>query len=259
LTVIAKNADPSLVTQGWVGDKPCLVTADTGAYVTVARPDIADGWPERQPNQRFTLQTVSGEAFPILKEVFLTLILGRRPLKIWVFVADITEFILGLDIMHAYDASVDIGGQALRLAVEVSLWSPEPRPSSLVVAKDQVIPARCEGIIIATLDSQMHQYSVWAPFEMIAIDVAGPFPLSDQGNRYLLIAMDYFTKWLEAYAILNQEASTITQALVTNLLCRFGIPRKLHSDQGRNYESRLLQDILQCLEASKTRSTPLHP
>jgi hypothetical protein len=49
----------------------------------------------------------------------------------------------------------------------------------------------------------MHQYIFRALFERIAIEVAGPFPLSDQGNRYLLIAMDYFTKWLEAYAIPN--------------------------------------------------------
>jgi hypothetical protein len=92
---------------------------DTGAFVTVVRPDIAAGWPERQPNQRFKLQTVSGEALPVLKEVFLTLSLGRRPLKIWVFVANITnDFILGLDILRAYDASVDIGRQTLRLAEE---------------------------------------------------------------------------------------------------------------------------------------------
>jgi hypothetical protein len=78
------------------------------SYVTVARPDITVRWPERQPNQRFSLQTVSGEALPILKEVFLTLILGRRPLKIWVFVADITnENILGLDILFAYNEFVD--------------------------------------------------------------------------------------------------------------------------------------------------------
>jgi hypothetical protein len=47
----------------------------------------------------------------------------------------------------------------------------------------------------------MHQYNVGALFGMIATDMAGLFPRSDQGNRYLLIAMDYFTKWLEAYAI----------------------------------------------------------
>jgi hypothetical protein len=50
---------------------------------------------------------------------------------------------------------------------------------------------------------QMHQYNVGAPFKRIAIDVAGPFSLRDQGNRCLLITMDYFMKWPEAYAIPN--------------------------------------------------------
>jgi hypothetical protein len=135
------------------------VTVDTGAYVTVARPDIAAGWPEKQPNPGLALQTVSGEALPILKEVSITLTLGLRPLKISAFVADITdELILGLDVQRAYDASLDIGRQTLRLAEEeVSLWNPGdgPRPSSQVVAKEKVIPARCEGIVIAKLESPL--------------------------------------------------------------------------------------------------------
>jgi hypothetical protein len=84
----------------------------------------------------------------------------------------------------------------------------------------------------------MHQYNVGAPFEKITIDVAGPFPRSDQGNRYVLIAMDYFTKWAEAYTTPNQDASTVAEALVTNFVCRFGVPRDLQSDQDRNFESR---------------------
>jgi hypothetical protein len=78
---------------------------------------------------------------------------------------------------------------------------------------------------------KMHQYSVWAPFKRIAVDVAGPFLLSYQGYRYLLIAMDYFTKWPEAYALPKQVVSTVAEALITNLFCCFGIPRKLHGDQ----------------------------
>jgi hypothetical protein len=91
----------------------------------------------------------------------------------------------------------------------------------------------------------MHKYNVGAPFEMIAIDVAGPFPRSDQENRYLVVAMDCFTKWPEAYAIPDQEASTVADVLVTNFFCSFGIPRELQSDQGRDFESRLLQESLQ--------------
>jgi hypothetical protein len=68
-----------------------------------------------------TLHTADGiwGSFPILKEVFLTMTLGRRPLKILVFVTNITnEFILGLDILHTYDASVGLGHQTLHLAEE---------------------------------------------------------------------------------------------------------------------------------------------
>jgi hypothetical protein len=128
---------------------------DTGAYVTVANPDIAAGWPERQPHPGFTLQTVSGESLSILKEILPTLTFGRRPLSMWVFVANITdELILGLDILRAYDASVDIGRQTLRLAdEEVSLKSSRagPRPSSPAVRNDHVIPAQCEGIVMARM------------------------------------------------------------------------------------------------------------
>jgi hypothetical protein len=76
----------------------------------------------------------------------------------WVFVANITdELILGLDILRAYDALVDIGRQTLRLAdEEVSLWSPGARPHpSLVVANDHVIPAQYEGIVMARMENPL--------------------------------------------------------------------------------------------------------
>jgi hypothetical protein len=87
----------------------------------------------------------------------------------------------------------------------------------------------------------MHQYNVGAPFERIAIDVAGPFPKSDQGNRFFLIAMNYFIKWSEAYAIPYQVASTVAEALVTNSFCPLGVPRGLYSDQGHKFECNLMQ------------------
>jgi transposase InsO family protein len=100
----------------------------------------------------------------------------------------------------------------------------------------------------------MRQYNVGAPFERIAIDVAGPFPRSD-----ILIAMEYFTKWPEDYAIPKQEAATVAEALVTTFFCSVGVPRELHSDQVRNFESRLMQEVLERLRVTKTRTTPLHP
>jgi hypothetical protein len=71
--------------------------------------------------------------------------------------------------------------------------------------------------------------------------------------------MGYFTKWPEAYAIPNQEGSTVAEALVTNFFCRLGVSQEFHSDQGRNCESRLIHEVLQRLRVDETRTTSLHP
>ena len=73
--------------------------------------------------------------------------------------------------------------------------------------------------------------------ERVAVDVLGPLPKTENGNEYILIAQDYFTKWVEAFALPNQQATTVAEVLVDQFFCRFGVPMELHSDQGRNFES----------------------
>jgi transposase InsO family protein len=61
------------------------------------------------------------------------------------------------------------------------------------------------------------------------------------------------------YAIPNEEVSTLSEVVVTKFFCRFGVQRELHRDQGRNFGSRLLQEVLPRLGVSKTRTKPQHP
>jgi hypothetical protein len=76
LSVVTERTGNRLVAQGWVTDKPCSVTIDTRAVVTVVKPDIAAGLPETEPSTKCALQAASGETLPILKEAFVTLTLG---------------------------------------------------------------------------------------------------------------------------------------------------------------------------------------
>jgi hypothetical protein len=81
--------------------------------MTIARPDVPAGWPTREPSLRCMLQTASWETLPALKESLLELVLGWNPIR--TFVVQITdEFILGLDFMHANEASVDLRCHVLR-------------------------------------------------------------------------------------------------------------------------------------------------
>ncbi|KAL7883281.1 hypothetical protein SRHO_G00009390 [Serrasalmus rhombeus] len=98
-----------------------------------------------------------------------------------------------------------------------------------------------------------------SPMERVAVDVLGPFPITDAGNRFIIVAMDYFTKWPEAYAVPDQSAVTTAEALVDNFFCRFGVPEVLHSDQGRNFESEVMGEVCRLMGVHKTRTTPLHP
>ena len=50
--------------------------------------------------------------------------------------------------------------------------------------------------------------------EVVAVDIMGPFPERNNGNSYVLVAGDYFTRWTEAYAIPNQEATTVARRVV---------------------------------------------
>jgi hypothetical protein len=59
----------------------------------------------------------------------------------------------------------------------------------------------------------MWQYNVGLPMERVALDILGPLPLSESGIRYMLIVADYFTKWSDAYALPNKEATTVVKFL----------------------------------------------
>ena len=97
------------------------------------------------------------------------------------------------------------------------------------------------------------------PMQVMAVDILGPLPESEAGNSYILVAGDYFTRWMEAYPIPNQEATTVARVLVDQWFCRFSVPEQLHSDQGRQFESDLIAGVCKTLGIEKTRTTPYHP
>ena len=79
-------------------------------------------------------------------------------------------------------------------------------------------------------------FRVGAPLDRVGIDLIGPLPVTEKGNRYLLVIVDYFTRWAEAFPLPDQQAETVAKTFVHEFVCRYGAPLELHSDQGRNFE-----------------------
>jgi transposase InsO family protein len=106
--------------------------------------------------------------------------------------------------------------------------------------------------------AKLGQCHAGVPFERIHIDILGPSSTTKQGNKYILVIIDQFTKWLEWYPLPSQNAETIANALMDSTISRFGCPLELHSDQGKNVDGNLIRQLCNLLEISKIRTTAYH-
>ena len=102
-------------------------------------------------------------------------------------------------------------------------------------------------------------FLVNTPMEEICIDIAGPFPVSDRGNRYILAVICKFTRFAECYAIPETSAATVAEVLVSQFMSRYGIPWNILSDQGTNFESALFKEVCHLLDIKKKRTSGYHP
>ena len=100
--------------------------------------------------------------------------------------------------------------------------------------------------------------SPW-PFQQWGLDILGPLPIGKGQCKFIIVIVDYFTKWAEA-----EPLATITEQKIRNfvwraIVCRFGIPRALVSDNGKQFDNDKFRDFCVELEIKNYYSSPAHP
>ena len=86
-------------------------------------------------------------------------------------------------------------------------------------------------------------YRVGHPMDHLGLDFLGPLPVTSQGNTCILVIADYFTRWIEAYALPNQTAEVTAQTLVNEFISTYGFPIEIHTDQGHNFKSDIFKEL----------------
>jgi len=82
----------------------------------------------------------------------------------------------------------------------------------------------------------------------VAFDIIGPLELTEMGNRYILVLVDYYAKWAEAYSIPNHKSETVADAIVGQWISRHGVPLRLHCDNAQEFRSHILRDMRDLLK-----------
>lgn len=96
------------------------------------------------------------------------------------------------------------------------------------------------------------------PLEVVAMDFTILEPATD-GRENVLVVTDLFTKFSQAFPTRDQKAETTAKILLREWFLKYGVPQRLHSDQGRNFKSAVIAELCQLYGVKKTRTTPHHP
>ena len=97
------------------------------------------------------------------------------------------------------------------------------------------------------------------PFEKISMDIVGPLPTTNSGNRYLLTFVDDLTKFCDAIPITSQESHEVAYKFITEIVFKFGTPRVLLTDQGANFLSSVFKEVCKLLKIKKIQTSAYRP
>ena len=96
------------------------------------------------------------------------------------------------------------------------------------------------------------------PLEKLYMDIV-VLPESDLGNKYGLVVQDDLTRYLIVAPMNNQESETVARTFVEHVICKFGTPLEIVTDNGSNFVSSLMKNICKILKIKKITTSPYNP
>jgi hypothetical protein len=97
------------------------------------------------------------------------------------------------------------------------------------------------------------------PNQIITTDIGGQLKETERGNKYFILIIDHFTKYIKKYPMKRIQAEDVAEIIVNNWIMTFGISESILTDGGTNYRSSLMEAVYEYLDIKCLRTTPFHP
>jgi hypothetical protein len=97
------------------------------------------------------------------------------------------------------------------------------------------------------------------PFTKWGIDYATCNPPSARGHHYIIVAVDYFMKWVKAMPTFKDKGETIALFLFNQIIARFDVPREIVTDHGSHFQNKMMSELMLNLGLRKEHSSPYYP
>jgi hypothetical protein len=107
--------------------------------------------------------------------------------------------------------------------------------------------------------SPLQMHIVHEPWHTIGVDIMGPFPTTQRQKQYLLVVVDYFTRWVELFPLRTTTSNDIATILIDEIICRWGCPTHILSDNGPQFISELFTNICSSLGIRNKNTSNYHP
>ena len=91
------------------------------------------------------------------------------------------------------------------------------------------------------------------------MDLVGPLPTAQGNYKYAVVAMEYFTKWIEAKPLVNITSDAVRKFFGQNIICRFGVPKELTVDYGKQFDSQLFREFCHSMVTKVMFASVYHP
>ena len=105
----------------------------------------------------------------------------------------------------------------------------------------------------------MHPIPVQGPFFQVGINFVGPLPITERGNRYIIVAMDYLTKWPEVRPVSQATAEMMASFIYEEIICRHGCPSRILTDRGSHFNNRMINGLMERFTIKHLLSSSYHP